>query len=278
MITTVFRFVGLSAIALLGLGGPDPAEAGRLGVCYECKADGVPTPYYRWGGKGPLPRQCGALSGSKKRAPAHLCDAAEGIVRWSGTNDPFWKCQTGTSDHTAWLGGENKDLVVLGLDASNINAGAFFRIQDGREYRCGIDFASGRNFSALRYGRKRDLLDIFTHDSKRTFTRTTYRIQDGAQHHVVFGDNYVARLYGRNKDILALYGITSKGEIVVKAHFVNDGRHHILEKLNGTDVGLTYGRKKDIRVRYCFDGQVWHTGYIGIGHGFRDRCTSKLNW
>ena len=100
-----------------------PAQAGRLGVCYECKADGIPTPYYRWSGGGPFPSQCGALSGSKKRAPAQLCDAAEGIARYSPTNDPFWKCTTGKSNHTAWIGGETRDLAPIIHDGYRICSG-----------------------------------------------------------------------------------------------------------------------------------------------------------
>lgn len=274
-------FVIRCSAALLFIASTAPlsneANAGRLGVCYECRAEGIPGSYYRWSNNNVFTGACGALNGSHQRAPSQLCDAAAGIVRYSPTNDPFWKCKTGQSDHNAWIGGENRDLIVLG-SSDDINNGVFYRIQDGKEYSCGGDFGSGANFSALRYGRNRDIVDIFTHNGQGTWTRWTYRNQDGSNHDFVIGSNYVARLYGRNKDIIALYGIKAGEDIIAKARLIADGRGHILRKLSNTSVGLTYGRNKDINVRYCFDGSTWRTGYIGIGHGFRADCNTVLNW
>lgn len=159
-----------------------------------------------------------------------------------------------------------------------MSSGAFFRIQDGDEYVCGRDVVSGQNFTALRYGNHRDLVDIFIHAGPNSFKRNTDRIQDGRGHGMAVGQNYVARLYGNHKDILKLYGIKADGTIVTKARLINDGRGHIMQRLSNTDVGLTYGRNKDINVRYCFDGNRWMTGYIGIGHGFKASCDTVLNW
>lgn len=253
------------------------ANAGRLGVCYECRAEGIPQPYYRWSKNDHINGACGALQGSNNRAPAQLCDAAEGIVRWRGTNDPFWKCETRPANHHAWIGGENRDLVVISR-TTEINDGEFYRVQDGDEYSCGGDFSSEGNVSALRYGNNRDLLYIFHMDDQRTLRSWTHRIQDGAGHAVIVGSNFVARLYGRNKDILALYGLTANGDLVHKARFINDGRFHTLRRLSATDAGLTYGRNKDINVRYCFNGSRWMTGYIRIGAAFKSNCDTVLNW
>lgn len=198
--------------------------------------------------------------------------------RNGATNDPFWKCDTGGNRHEVWIGGENRDLIVLGELGSSVSSGVLFRVQDGHGYVCGSDVVSGQNFTALRYGNRRDIVDIFIHSGSNRFQRNTDRIHDGRKHGMVVGQNYVARLYGNHKDILKLYGIKSDGTIVTKARFINDGREHILKWLSSTDVGLTYGRNKDINVRFCFDGKRWLTGYIGIGHGFKAKCDAVLKW
>ncbi|UWQ31628.1 hypothetical protein K3555_13600 [Leisingera sp. M527] len=275
----------LVAIWMLGLSGIPTFADGRLGVCYKCvRGDGVV--FHLWSERTVFSfpdlkaGKCRGLSNIQhtERAPSALCDATDNILRWRATNDPFFQCTSGGSDHVAWLGGENLDLVALAKSFDDFHQGSFYRVQDGEEYSCGRDFVSGRNFTALRYGRNRDILDIFIHNGNGEFSRHTDRIQDGRQHRVVVGQNFVARVYGRNRDIVKLYGITDDGSIISKARLIADGRGHILHVLSGSDVGVIYGRNKDIRVRFCFEGGVWRTGYIGIGHPFRNSCDSPLNW
>lgn len=258
---------------------------GRLGVCYKCiRSDGIT--FYFWSERTNFsfpdltPGKCRGMGNIEhvERGPSNLCDATDNISRWQATNDPFFPCATGRSDHAAWLGGENLDLLVLAKNLASFNKGVFYRIQDGEEYSCGGDFASGSNFSALRYGNHNDILDIYIHKGNGEFVRNIDRIQDGRQHKVVVGQNYVARIYGKNHDVIKLYGITAGGEIVSKARLVPDGRGHWIQRLSGTDVGVTWGQNKDINVRFCFDGTRWKTGYIGIGQPFRDICDTELSW
>ena len=174
---------------------------------------------------------------------------------------------------------EKNDLLRIGKSGDFNWKNAFFvRIQDGNNYSCGGDVQSGDSFTAVMRGRNRDVLDIFQYQNSDKYTRITDRIHDGRGQRYVAGANYIARIYGNNGDIVKLYGFQSNGNIVQKARLIADGRGHGLTRLSDTDVGITYGRKKDIRVRFCFDGARWKTGYIGIGHPFKPNCDTPLNW
>lgn len=252
-------------------------EAGRLGSCKRCVTNsGIEA--HLWTNGGTFQFCEGQNMNDGGDGNTTLCDAQAGIFRLRATNDPFWKCGTNASNHTIWIGGENADLIVVGKSANDINAGTFYRLQDGDEYRCGLDVASGSNFSVVKYGKNRDLLDIYVHDGNNGFARTTDNIFDGKWHAIEVGSNFVARLYGNNKDIIKLYGVRSNGKIEVKAAGIFDGRGHILHKLGPTMAGLTYGRNKDIRVTYCFTGSHWRYGYAGIGAAYTKSCNKDLTW
>ena len=127
-------------------------------------------------------------------------------------------------------------------------------------------------------GRNRDVLDIFLYGPNSTYTRVIDRIHDGRGQQIVAGANYIARRYGNHGDIIKLYGIQSDGNILSAARLIADGKGHILTRLSNTDVGVTYGNNKDINVRFCFDGESWSTGYIGIKQPFAASCNTPLNW
>lgn len=254
-----------------------PAFAGKLGQCKRCVTDsGIEAHLWSKGASFGFCQSLGLNDGGDGNTT--LCDAQAGIHRWQPTNDPFSRCATNKTDgHTAWVGGEKDDLVVIS-PTTNLNDGNFFRVQDGERYRCGLDMASGTNFTALKFGNYRDLLNIYVRNSSGDFyPRIQDRLQDGRYHALEVVEDAAALLMGNNKDILRLYGVKSNGQIVVRAALINDGRGHILNKL-GNDFGLTYGRNKDIRVRYCFTGTKWRYGYNGIGAPYPNSCTADLTW
>ncbi|OLP74744.1 hypothetical protein AK812_SmicGene45636 [Symbiodinium microadriaticum] len=191
---------------------------------------------------------CGLLTKGGDGIP-QICDANDGIVRGGSMNDPFWHCKTAASGFSTWIGGEDKDLIIVGEDPNDISKGTFFRIQDGEEYDCGVDVFTGQNHTVLRYGKDNDIFDIFTRTGNG-FERYTDRIHDGQGHGIVSGINVVGRLYGRHRDILAIYGITENGQVVKWARGFFDGQFHGMELLGSSDIGLIYGNDDDIRVRH----------------------------
>ncbi|TCS46623.1 hypothetical protein EDD52_1672 [Primorskyibacter sedentarius] len=193
--------------------------------------------------------------------------------------DSFNLCGAASRQRNVFIGGRNNDLLRIGKKGDSNWKNAFFvRIQDGKNYSCGGDVQSGDTFTAVMRGRHRDVLDIFRYKGADSYIRITDRIHDGRGQRYVAGANYIARVYGNHGDIVKLYGFQSNGNIVQKARLIADGRGHGLTRLSETDVGITYGRNKDIRVRFCFDGTRWKTGYIGIGHPFKPNCDTPLNW
>ncbi|WP_156884468.1 hypothetical protein [Stappia stellulata] len=252
---------------------PLSSHAGRLGKCVKCASDAGPQ-IDTWDMGNPL-GGCGLMATGGDGDP-RLCDANMGIVRGGPMNDPFWQCSTGSSSFTTWIGGEDKDLIIVGEDKSNISSGTFYRIQDGDEYDCGVDVFTGKNHTVVRYGRDNDIFDIFT-KKPDGFSRNTYRIEDGDGHGLVSGDNVVGRLYGNHKDIIALYGISDDGTVSEWRRGFFDGRFHGMELLGPSDVGLIYGNDNDIRVRFCFDGKSWTFGpHIGFGQPYPAACSQPL--
>jgi len=203
------------------------------------------------------------------------CDRNEAVMN----ADSFSLCGAASRNRNVFIGGRDNDLLRIGPKGDSNWKNAFFvRIQDGKNYSCGGDVQSGDNFTAVMRGRHRDVLDIFLYKEANTYSRITDRIHDGRGQRYVAGGNYIARIYGRHGDIVKLYGFQSNGNIVQKAQLIADGRGHILTRLSDTDVGVTYGRDKDIQLRFCFDGTSWSTGYIGIGHPFKATCDTPLQW
>lgn len=249
------------------------ANAGRLGVCYKCeyKVYGQILETYNWSGatgagatkpgvaldiSGRTKCGGGATPDKVSRAPAQLCDAAAGILRWSN-NDPFDPpCSNGSGNHKFHLGGENMDLVVVIEQGDDFRSGTFYRVQDGERYSCGDDVRGGMNFSTLRYGRNRDLLDIYVVRDDGVH-RHTYRIQDGAHHQIVSTPTSVGRVYGRNRDVITLYHVGADGSITtLDGVRIRDGGGYALHPL-GNDIGVVYGRKHDVRGRFCFESGAW---------------------
>ncbi|MEL6652958.1 MAG: hypothetical protein AAFQ87_19320, partial [Bacteroidota bacterium] len=272
------KFLRLLALLLVAAAivtfNPSDTRAGRLGVCYKCEyeAYGQTLEVYNWSGAnvGALATKPGValdISGRAKcgggatpkntsRAPAHLCDAAAGILRWSN-NDPFDPpCPNGSGNHEFRLGGENMDLVVVVENGDTFRSGTFFRVQDGKNYSCSRDVGGGRTFSSLRYGRYRDLFDIYVVKEDGVH-RNSYRIQDGKNHQIVSTPTSVGRLYGENRDVITLYHIAPSGTVTtLDGVRIKDGRGYALHPL-GNDIGVIYGRKHDVRGRFCFESGAW---------------------
>lgn len=257
--------------------GPAFAD-GKLGVCKRCVTEsGIVANIWTRGD--PSLGFCQGLNMSDgDRGDPLLCDAQAGVYRFGSMNDPFFPCGINSSNHGAWIGGENDDLVVLSPDPDDIGAGKLYRIEDGKGYRCGPDFVSGSNFSILKRGNYRDVVDLWVSDGSGSFRQETDRLQNGRYHALIAGQNYAAVLYGENKDILRIYGIRPNGTVDERANFINDGKQHTITKFSDTDFGITYGQNNDIRVRFCFNGQKWQTGYLGIKQPFAKSCNQDLTW
>ncbi len=244
------------------------ANAGRLGVCYKCEYSvyGQTLEVYNWSGENTVGSnlditgraKCGggATPANTSRAPAQLCDANAGILRWSN-NDPFDPpCSNDSGNHKFHLGGENMDLVVVVEQGDDFRSGTFYRVQDGLNFSCGNDVHGGSNFSSLRYGRLRDLLDIYVVQSDGV-VRHTYRIQDGQQHQVVSTPTSVGRVYGRSRDVITLYHVGPDGSITtLDGVRIRDGAGYALHPL-GNDFGVVYGNNHDVRGRFCFENGAW---------------------
>ena len=272
--------IALVIVVLANIGSP--VEAGKLGQCKRCVNDnGIEAHLWTRDHLHNLGFcQSLGMNDGGDGDPA-LCDYQAGVSRWTETNDPFSRCATNASNHSAWIGGEKDDLIVLSPEQDNLNADGAedFRVQDGDGYRCRLDFASGQNFTALKFGERRDLINIYTHAGSGVFVEKVQdRLQNGKYHAMEVGENFVAVLFGNHKDIIKLYGVKDDGEIVITQKFVNDGRDHTLTKLSSTDVGLIYGRNDDIRMRYCFTGEKWRIGYRGIKQPFAQACDQDLTW
>lgn len=285
MLNHIFmRIGGFFLLTFLFYGASHHAHAGRLGVCYKCEYEsyGQILEVYSWSGEDVIGTnlditgrvKCGGGQVPKNvsRAPAARCDATAGIMRWSN-NDPFDPaCSNGAGNHKFHLGGENLDLVVIVEEGGTFRSGTFYRVQDGKDYSCGGDVAGGSNFSTLRYGRYRDLLDIFV-VTESGVKRNSYRIQDGRRHQVVSTPTSVGRLYGVNKDVITLYHVGSDGNITaLNSVRIKDGRGYALHPL-GNDIGVVYGRNHDVRGRFCFENGAWKQ-LLGSRNGrFPESCT-----
>lgn len=268
----LFAFLAIMVIA------QGPAHAGKLGVCKRCVTDSNIEAHLWTRGDGSLGFCSGLNMNDGGDGDPLLCDAQAGVVRFGQQNDPFWRCGINASSHGAWVGGENDDLVALSPEYDNIRAGKIYRVQDGDGYRCGLDFVSGDNFSILKRGKNRDVIDLWVSDGQGGFRQDTDRLQDGKFHALIAGKNYAAVLYGQNKDILRIYGIRANGSVIEKAKLINDGREHTIHKLSDTDFGITYGQNDDVRLRFCFTGSKWQTGYLGIGQPYAGSCNTDLTW
>ena len=181
----------------------------------------------------------------KGQGDAATCEAN----RRGAEADTFDLCSAASRKRNVFIGGRKNDLLRIGKKGnSDWKVASLIRIQDGENYSCGGDVQSGDNFTAVMRGDNRDVLDIFQYQDSDNYTRITDRIHDGRGQRYVAGANYIARVYGNNGDIVKLYGFQSNGNIIQKARLIADGRGHGLTRLSDTDVGITYGKNKDIRV------------------------------
>ena len=272
--------VAICAVLTLAFGAitHQPAFAGKLGVCKRCVSESNIEAHLWTRGDGSLGFCSGHNMNDGGDGDPRLCDVQAGVSRFGPQNDPFWRCGINASSHGAWVGGENDDLVVLSPDSNDIRGGTLYRIQDGDGYRCGPDFASGDNFSILKRGENRDVIDLWISDGQGGFRQETDRLQDGEFHALIAGQNYAAVLYGNNKDILRIYGISSDGAVIEKAQLIDNGQDHTIHKLSDTDFGITYGENNDVRLRFCFTGTKWRTGYLGIDQPYKNTCDTDLTW
>lgn len=253
------------------IGMVTPVNAGRLGQCVRCVANSGAS-FHLW------TMQSGSLLYCEQRGlnsggdgDPLLCDATAQVGRRGPQNDPFNRCTAGSPNHQVWIGGENNDLIVVG---ASLQAGTLYRLQDGEDLGCGSDVQSSRYITAVRYGERRDILDIFAVRRDQSIRRETFRIQDGRDQPFLVAGNYVARLVGVYRDIVVMYGFHDRSEIISHQVRIQDGRDHTIVPLSGsaTDFGLVYGNHDDVRVRFCFSNGRWRQSAESRNGSFPDRC------
>lgn len=187
-------------------------------------------------------------------------------------SDTFDPCSNSGSNYTAWIGGRKEDLLVISRAGRPVHEGTLHRIQDGGKLKCEADVFPRKDFLAVRYGRKRDILDVFLRRSGVKFTRKVFRIQDGNNHGVVVTSRSIGRLYGENRDVISLYGIGEGGLIgLLNGVRIKDGTNYSLVPL-GDDIGVVYGRKKDVRGRFCFVDGAWRRRLGSRDGSFPESC------
>lgn len=251
-----------------------PASAERLGVCIKCKTE-YGNEVQFWTTDIILELACPVGSYSGGGDPIQ-CDNREGIFRYKETNDPFRKCTSSPSNHEVWIGGENNDLLAFSNPGNELASGGFHRIQDGEEFTCREDVQQGDRFTALRFGKRRDLINIYVRDGEKSHDFSV-SIPDGYSHSMKSGAEFVAVMAGEHKDQLHLFGVASDGKIVRYSEFVNDGRYHDLQVLTGNSVGVLAGQNSDMRRTYCFTNDQWSRAMpAGVNQPFPPRCTERL--
>lgn len=253
-----FRFFSILILSLFSAG-----QALADNECRECKGPYGLT-YYNWGESCP--------SGTQQTAtlPMKSC----GIASVGALNDPFAACNTNGTNHKVWIGGNNNDLLIIGVGDQTAQEGAFYRIQDGKDYVCGEDVVSQGHFTMLRYGVHKDLMDIFVVRPDNSISRSTYRLQDGRHHGIVVGPTWIGRLYGNHKDIVAAYWVPTDGPVVTGAFSFFDGRDHILERVpdQSNAFGIRYGNNDDVRSMICFKNNQWSVRGLGINVSYPNSC------
>lgn len=260
----VFPFLFLLAISL-----PRTGEAGRLGICKRCVTDsGIVAHLWTMSPNSFNFCESKQMNDGGDGDP-RICDGNAGVARKGSQNDPFNICNYGNPTHQIWIGGENGDLIVVGNDFAS---GRFIPLRDGEDLNCGEDVKSSSGISAVRFGRRRDLLNIYAKDASGTITEHHFRLQDGRDHGFEVGLQFVARRYGRRGDLIAAYGVNPDGTITEHHERIQDGRDHSITIFNATDFGVTYGRNNDVRGRFCFSGGKWKVFLGRRDGGFPSSC------
>ncbi len=99
---------------------------------------------------------------------------------------------TGQHDNIVWIGFPNGATI----DES---------IYDGEWYKCGKDVTSnGINLVGVRYGRKRDVHNLYGLTDSGEVVKKNIRIHNGTQHEVSIQGNQYHIVYGRKKDLLRI--------------------------------------------------------------------------
>lgn len=245
----------ISVVALFMLSLVSTAYAGRLGSCVRCVTDsGIEAHLWSMGDNNKRTFCSGKNMNFGGDGQPSSCDSTAGVLRKGSQNDPFNRCTHGNPAHEIWVGGEQNDLIVIG---DTFASGEFIGMRDGQDLSCGKDIKSSQTISAVRYGRHRDILDVYARGSSGNFIRNIYRIQDGRDQEFQVGATYVVRRYGRKGDLIAMYGAKADGGIVQHSARIQDGEEHALTVLTATDFGVTYGRNDDVRGRFCFANGGW---------------------
>lgn len=79
---------------------------------------------------------------------------------------------------------------------------------------------------------------------------------------IVVTGSIIAVRHGRKRDLLRAYGIIRNGEkrpigLVRLVFTPRDGSNAVLHSAGSGDIMFTYGRKRDLNTRFCFNGKVW---------------------
>jgi len=225
------------------------ATSGRLGSCKKCVKDGLESHLWSMNHIG-TSTFCSA-NGWKDGGDGNprLCDASAGVIRLGGQNDPFSPCGS-----LAWIGGEKNGLIAVG----SAKTSQAFMIRDGENLNCGRDVKQSSNIVAVRHGRLRDIMRIYTRDKDGKYLEHIKNNRDGNNNEFQVGHRYVVRRTGRRGDLIWAYGVTDSGDIVEHYDPIRDGANYPLHILSETDFGVTFGRNHDLSARYCFNGSSWN--------------------
>lgn len=196
----------------------------------------------------PYLRICPEGWAKQKKVSPKLCEASRpDSITYQG--ERFSACGAQSGSFSIWRGGRLNDLLLIGRTRQNLE---FFRLQDG-----GIDCFSSGSFSAVRYGKEQDLMDLFLpKDDGIGFIRHVFRLEDGGQHRIVVAKNFVARRFGENADVVRLYGITEDKKIVTRDLRLREGPSVVIRKI-GEDLAVKYGGEDTHGARYCFINDRW---------------------
>ena len=75
-----------------------------------------------------------------------------------------------------------------------------------------------------------------------------------------WNERYVTIRHGRNLDLLWFVGFSGEKAVV---HFarLQDGRHHGVQNTPSGSI-IKLGRKKDVKIKFCFDGSRWNSSNV----------------
>lgn len=279
-------FTGLLSI----LYAADQASAAeKLGACYKCSLRGSNQYFFQWNGQSTFLQTERGRSGlasiacddpqakSFKRASAHFCEATGEPLQWPDASEPFERCRTDEADHSVWIGGANRDKLVL--STGGLAEGALVSLPDTGNYRCGIDVLSGGKFTVVRHGKEGAETTVYINRSER-ISRGKFGIfyeyafgKFATEHGVVINGNVVSGV-SETGDRIDAIGLQKNHSISKFNSMLRERFHTEIVKLGANDIGFYYGQNGALKGRVCFNGGGinWRIKQGGSRHDFPENC------